>query len=95
MNTSNGDNVIGNSNLPCINVQTEGSFNTLITLQKQTDIESSISINDEIIYEKNISEYISYNHNAAEVINHKFYDNGKNYSIQNKKRMSHQFIIPM
>ena len=34
LNTSNNDNFIGNSNLPRINVQTESSFNTLITFRK-------------------------------------------------------------
>ena len=33
-NTSNSDNFIGNSNLPCINFQTESSSNTLFMLQK-------------------------------------------------------------
>ena len=45
-NTSNSDNAIGNSNLSRMNVQTKSPFNTLITLQKETDTESSISIND-------------------------------------------------
>ena len=33
-NTSNGDDVIVNSNLLCINVHTKNSLNKLITLQK-------------------------------------------------------------
>ena len=36
-NTSNIDIVVGNSNLPHINVQTESSFNKLINLQLETD----------------------------------------------------------
>ena len=48
LNTSNNDNVIGNSNLPYINVQTKRSFHILITFQKETDTESSVSVNDEI-----------------------------------------------
>ena len=48
-NTSNSDNVIGNSNLPPINVKTESPFNTLITLKTETDIESSIIINNDTI----------------------------------------------
>ena len=55
-NTSNSDNFIVNSNVPFINVQTESSFNILIILKKRTDIESLISINDEIIDNNNISE---------------------------------------
>ena len=51
LDKSNSDNVTGNSNLPCINSQTESSFNTLINMQKETDTESSIIINDEIIDE--------------------------------------------
>ena len=47
MNTWNSDNVIGNSNLPNTNVQTESSLNTLITLQTEKYTESSISINNE------------------------------------------------
>ena len=46
MNTSNSDNIIENSNLPHINIQTKISFNKLITLQEETDTESIISIND-------------------------------------------------
>ena len=34
LNTSNSDNVIGKSNLPCTNVHTKISFNILITLKK-------------------------------------------------------------
>ena len=34
-------------------------FNTLINLQKEIDIYSTVSINDKIIDEKNISEEIS------------------------------------
>ena len=46
LNTSNHDNVIGNSNPPLINVHTEISFDKLITLQPETDTESSTSINN-------------------------------------------------
>ena len=59
-NTSNSANFIGNSNLPCINVQTKSYFNTLITNQKETDTESSISINDESIDENNIIQEIAF-----------------------------------
>ena len=58
LNIPNTDNVIGNSNPPRINGQTESSFNILIILQKWTDIESIISINHEIIDDNNISEEI-------------------------------------
>ena len=37
LNTYNRDNVIGNSNIPYINVHTECSSNELVTLQKETD----------------------------------------------------------
>ena len=49
LNTYNRDNVIGNSNIPCINVQTEISLNTLITFKREINTESSISINDKIL----------------------------------------------
>ena len=78
LNTSNLDNVIGNSNLLCINVQIKTSFNTLITFQKKTDTEWGIIINKETINEKNMSEEISYHQNSEEVIDHTCDDNGKN-----------------
>ena len=78
MNTSNSDNVIVNSILPRINVQTKSSFNTLNILQTETDTESSISINNEIFDENNISEEISSHQKSAEVIDHTCDDNGKN-----------------
>ena len=59
LNTPNSDNVIGNSNLPLINVHTKTSLNKLMTLQKETETESSISINDEILDDNNTSEKIS------------------------------------
>ena len=52
LNTSNSDNGIGNSKLPHINFQTNSSFNTIITLQTETDTDSSISINNETIEKK-------------------------------------------
>ena len=74
--TSNSDNYIGNSNLPHLNIHTKSSFTTLITLQTGTDTESSISINNETFYEKNISEEISSHQNLAELIDHTCDDNG-------------------
>ena len=47
-------------------------------MQTETDTESSISINNEIIYENNISEEISSHHNSAEVIDQTCYENGNN-----------------
>ena len=44
-NTSNSDDVIGNPNLPCINVHTKNLLNKIINLQKETNTHSSISIN--------------------------------------------------
>ena len=70
-NTLRSDNVIVNSNLPRINVQAEIPFNTLITLQKDTDTESGIIINDDIMDGRYISEQISSRHNTAEGIDHK------------------------
>ena len=43
--------------------------------------------------EKYINEEILYQHNSEEVIDHRFDDNEKMYSIQKKKRISHQFIL--
>ena len=77
-NTSKNDNFIGNSNLPRINFQTKIPFNTLTTLQKETDTESSISINDEIMDVNNISEKISSHHNSEDLIDHVCDENGNN-----------------
>ena len=74
-NTSNSNNVIGNSNFLRINVQNEISLNQLITFQKETGTESIVSINDEIIDENNISEEMSYRQNSVEVIDHTCDDN--------------------
>ena len=56
LNTSNSDNVIGTLNLTQINSQNGSPFNTIIVLQKVTDIYSSVSINDERKYQNNKSE---------------------------------------
>ena len=50
----------------------------VITLQKETDTESSTRINDEIMDDNNTSEEISSHQNSAEVIDHKYDDNGIN-----------------
>ena len=57
LNTSNGDYIIGTSIL--------NSFIKLITLQKVTDAESSVSINYERTDKKYISEEISSRQNSA------------------------------
>ena len=44
--TNNSDNVTGSSNLPRIKVHDERSLNELVTFQKETDTESSNSINE-------------------------------------------------
>ena len=75
LNTYKRDNVIGNSNLPRINVHNKRSSNDLITLQKETDTESSTSINDENMDYKNASEEISYHHISTGVIDHTCDDN--------------------
>ena len=55
--------MIGNPKIPHINVHTESLLNKLITLKKETDSESSTSINDEIMDETNKSEEISSDQN--------------------------------
>ena len=77
-NTSNCYNVVGNSNLPHINVQTGSSSDTFITVKTEIDTGSSISINNETIDENNISEEIPSHHNSAEVIDHTRDENGNN-----------------
>ena len=77
-NTHNSDNVIGNSNLPPINVHTKGSLNELINFQKETDIESSTNTNEENTDENNASEEISSHKNSTGVIYHTCDDNGIN-----------------
>ena len=76
-NTSNRDNVIGNSYLTHINVHAVSYFNKIINLQKETGIESIISINNEITNEK-ISEEISSHQNSVELIYYTCDDNGNN-----------------
>ena len=50
-------------------------------MQKETDIESSNSINDEIMDGSNTSEEISSHQNSSGVIDHTCDENGKKYSI--------------
>ena len=64
LNTSNSDIFIVTSNLPHINVQNEFFLNKIITLQRVTDTESLVSINDETMEEKCISEEIPYYQNS-------------------------------
>ena len=59
MNTYNSVNVIGKANLPCINVHTKCSSNKPVTLYKETDTESSTSINEENMDDNNASEEIA------------------------------------
>ena len=47
-NASKFDNIIGTLNLPHSNGQDGSPFITIISLQKVTDTESNISVNDEI-----------------------------------------------
>ena len=75
---SNSDDVIVNSNLPCINVHTKGSLNKFVTLQKATDTQSGTSINDEITDDNKTSEEISCHQNSAEVMDHTCGNNGNN-----------------
>ena len=78
LNTLNSDNVIRTSNFPHRNVKNDSPFDTLGTLQKVTDTESSVSINDEKTDKNNIREEISYHQKPAEVIDHTCDDNGIN-----------------
>ena len=59
MNTYNSVNVIGNSNLPCINVHTKCLSNKPVNLHKETDTYSSTSINEENMDDNNASEEIA------------------------------------
>ena len=90
MNTYNRDNVIVNSNIPCINVHTERSSNEIVTLHKETDTESSTSINEENMDDNTASEEIASHQNSTGVIDHTCDDNIIIYSIQNKK-----FMLPL
>ena len=62
MNTSKIDDVIGNLKLPHIKVHTKILLNKIITLQKETNKQSSISINDLMMDDNNTSEEISCQH---------------------------------
>ena len=77
-NTYNSDNVIGNSNLPHINVHTERSLNKLVTLQKETDTDSSTSTNEGNMDDNNASEELASHQNSTGVIDHTCDDNGIN-----------------
>ena len=46
MNTYNNDIIMGNSNTPRINIHNKRSSNEMVTLQKETDTESSTIINE-------------------------------------------------
>ena len=59
MNTYNSVNVIRNSNLPHINIHTKCSSNKPVTLHKETDTESSTSINEINMDDNNASEKIA------------------------------------
>ena len=78
MNTTNSDDFTGNSNLPYINVLTKSSLNKLITPQKETETQSSISINGEITDDNNTSEEISCHKDSAKAMDHTCDDNGNN-----------------
>ena len=70
LNTYNRDNVRRNSNIPRINVHTECSSNELVTLQKETDTESSTSINEEKMDDNNANAEIASYHNSTGLIDH-------------------------
>ena len=77
-NTPNSADVIGNSNPPRINIHTKISLNKLINFQKETDTQSSTSINDEITDGRNKSEEILCHKNLVGEIDHTCDDNGNN-----------------
>ena len=70
LKTSNSDNVIGTSKFHHRNVQNGGSFNTLNTLRKLIDTESSVSINDEMTYTNNTRKWMSSHQNSTKTIDH-------------------------
>ena len=78
MNTYNIDNVMVNSNIPRINAHNELSSNELVTFQKETDTESSTSINDKNMDDNTASEEIASHKNPAGAIDHTCDDNGIN-----------------
>ena len=78
MNAYNIDNVMGNSNIPRINAHNERSSNELVTFQKETDTDSSTSINEENMDDNTAREEISSHKNPTETIDHTCDDNGIN-----------------
>ena len=78
LNKLNSDNVIVNSNLPSKSIETKSSFNTLMTLQKETYAKSSVSVNDKINNSYHESEDISLDKDSSEVIDNTCDDNGIN-----------------
>ena len=57
---------------------TKSSLNKITTLQKETDAQPSISINDEITDDKYTSKEISCHKDSAKVIDHTCDENGNN-----------------
>ena len=78
MNPYNSDNVIVNLNISRINVHNKRSSNELVNLQKETDIESITSINEENTDDNTASEEIASHHNSTGVIDNTCDDNGIN-----------------
>ena len=78
LNKYNRANIIVNSNIPRINVYTECSSNELVTFQKETDIESSTSINEGNMEDNTASEEIASHKNPTGEIDHTCDDNGIN-----------------
>ena len=56
LNTQNRDSVMGNLNINRINVHTKRSANELVKFQRETDTESSTSINKENMNDNKASE---------------------------------------
>ena len=90
-NTSNSDNVIVALNLLRINVQNDIQFNTLVTLQKKIDTESSVVINDERMDENNISEKQLSHQNPSEIIDHTL-DNNEINLVNKEEEVDFTYI---
>ena len=78
LNSLNSYNVIGSSNFTYSKVQHYSPFNTLVTLDKVKDAESSVSINYKITDENIMSEEILSCPNSAEIFDHTCDYNGIN-----------------
>ena len=94
-NTYNSVDVIGNSNPTCINVHTKHSSNKLVTLQKETDTESSTSTSERNMDEKTqVKKQHIFGIQQQYLIIH-VTTMDSIYSINKKKRISPLFNLSM